>query len=575
MKPLLAYFPLVGTLKTYNARQFVDDSIAAVIVTIMLIPQSLAYALLAGLPPEMGLYASILPLLLYAIFGTSHALSVGPVAVVSLMTATALGTAQAEYGIDYLAGALTLAFLSGVFMLLLGVLRFGFIANLLSHPVVSGFISASAILIALSQFKHILGIRASGSTLLEMSQSQWRALGDTNLLTTVIGAGCLAFLWWSRKGLKPLLQHFRVPNALLMPLVKASPVLAVGVTIALTAGLSLDKHGVNIIGDVPNGLPSLTVPVLRLEWVKALVVPAMLISLIGYVESVSVGKTLAARIRQRIDPNQELIALGAANLGAGLSGGFPVTGGFSRSVVNFDAGAATQIASVLTAIGILLAALFLTPVLYYLPKVTLAATIIVAVLSLVDSKPFVHAWQYSKADFAAIFATFALTLLFGVEVGVLSGVLASISLHLLKTATPHIAEVGLVPDTEHFRNIERHQVETSPTILTLRPDESLYFINANTLIERIYACVAERSAIKHVIIQCNAVNAIDLSALEALEALNEQLSSNGIKLHFSEIKGPVMDKLQKSGFLAHLSGEVFLTQFSAYRLLKSNPKIGV
>lgn len=567
MKQLLPSMPILQTIKHYKKEWLVQDSIAAVIVTIMLIPQSLAYALLAGLPPEMGLYASILPLMLYAIFGSSHALSVGPVAVVSLMTATALSQASNLHGIDYLSGALTLALLSGVFMLLLGFLRFGFIANLLSHPVVSGFISASALMIALSQVKHILGINASGATLFEMLHSQAQQLTQIKWLTVVIGISVLAFLWWSRKHLKLLLQRIGLPNAWVFPLVKSSPVLAVIATVAASALFNLSDKGVAIIGQVPKGLPSFTSPLLDMNTIQALWLPAVLISIIGYVESVSVGKTLAARIRRRINPNQELVALGAANVGAAFSGGFPVTGGFSRSVVNFDAGAATQVASLLTAIGILLAALFLTPILYFLPKVTLAATIIIAVLSLVDQKPFIHAWQYSKTDFIAIASTFLLTLILGVEVGVLSGVVASITLHLIKTAKPHIAEVGLVPETEHFRNIHRHNVETSEQLLTLRPDESLYFINANALIDCIYHRVATRPELKHIIIQCTAINEIDLSALEALEALNEQLDDNGIKLHLSEVKGPVMDKLKRSGFLSQLSGRIFLTQFQAYKTL--------
>lgn len=561
--------PLVNTLKNYSKPLFIQDSIAAVIVTIMLIPQSLAYALLAGLPPETGLYASILPLMFYAVFGTSHALSVGPVAVVSLMTATALSAAQ-QQGIDYASGALTLALLSGTFMLLLGGLRFGFIAHLLSHPVVSGFISASALLIAVSQMKHLLGITANGSTLLEMAGSLWQNAAQTQWLALMIGIAVLIFLEWTKRRLQPTLARMGLPKGLILPLVKASPVFAVIATIAVSAGFDLAAQGVAIVGEVPTGLPVLSLPTLNLTWVQALIVPAMLISLIGYVESVSVGKTLAARVRQRIRPNQELIALGSANVASAFSGGFPVTGGFSRSVVNFDAGAATQIASVLTGLGILLAAVFLTPVLYFLPKVTLAATIIVAVLSLVEVQPFIHAWHYAKTDFIAIMGTFVLTLTLGVEVGVLSGVVASIALHLIKTAKPHIAEVGRVPQTEHFRNIHRHTVETSPHVLTLRPDESLYFVNANYLAEHIYSRLASQASIQHIIIQCTAINDIDLSALETLQALNIQLTETHVTLHLSEVKGPVMDKLQRTGFLSELSGEVFLTQFAAYQQLTCN-----
>jgi SulP family sulfate permease len=284
---------------------------------------------------------------------------------------------------------------------------------------------------------------------------------------------------------------------------------------------------------------------------------------------VSVGKTLADKRRQRIDANQELVALGAANVASAVSGGFPVTGGFSRSVVNFDAGAQTQLASVLAALGIAVAALVLTPVLYFLPKATLAATIIVAVTSLIDFSLIRLAWNYSKSDFIAVTVTIVVTLLFGVELGVLAGIVSSIALHLHETSQPHIAVVGEVPGTEHFRNVKRHEVVTYPSIVSLRIDESLYFANAGYMESAIYAIVAERDEqLKHIVLQCTAVNAIDLSALEALESVVQRLAEQGIKLHLSEVKGPVMDKLQRSHFLSQLSGQVFLSQHQACEALK-------
>ena len=299
-----------------------------------------------------------------------------------------------------------------------------------------------------------------------------------------------------------------------------------------------------------------------------LAVSALLISIIGFVESVSVGKTLAAKRRQRIDPNQELIALGAANVASGVSGGFPVTGGFSRSVVNFDAGAETPAASIFAAVGIALAALVLTPVLFFLPKATLAATIIVAVTTLIDLHVIRRAWEYSLSDFIAVVTTILATLLFGVELGVLAGILSSIGLHLYKTTRPHIAVVGAVAGTEHFRNIERHNVITHPNIVSLRVDQSLYFANASYLEDYIYQLIAEVEGLEHVILQCTAVNEIDLSALEALEAINHRLREQGLTLNLSEVKGPVMDALQKSDFLKHLSGKVYLTHHQAVKDLK-------
>jgi SulP family sulfate permease len=310
-------------------------------------------------------------------------------------------------------------------------------------------------------------------------------------------------------------------------------------------------------------LPPLTLPIWDLALWKALAVPALLISVVGFVESVSVGQTLAAKRRQRIAPNQELVALGASNVSAALTGGFPVTGGFARSVVNFDAGAKTPAAGIYTAAGITLASLFLTPALYYLPQATLAATIVVAVLSLVDLSIFKKTWRYSKADFVAVLATLLVTLALGVELGLVTGVGVSLALYLYRTSRPHIAEVGLVPGTEHFRNIMRHEVGTQPTVLGLRIDESLYFANSRVLEDYVNDCVAIHPQLAHVVLQCSAVNSIDASALESLEAIDSRLRDSGILLHLSEVKGPVMDRLKHTHFLRDLSGKVYLTHYQA------------
>ena len=311
-------------------------------------------------------------------------------------------------------------------------------------------------------------------------------------------------------------------------------------------------------------------PGLSPDLLEALLLPAILISVIGFVESVSVAQTLAAKKRQRIDPDQELIGLGAANLGAAFTGGYPVTGGFARSVVNFDAGAETPAAGAFTAIGLSFAAVALTPLVYYLPNATLAATIIVAVLSLVDLSILRKTWNYARTDFAAVAATIVLTLGLGVEIGVAAGVLLSVALHLYKTSRPHVAEVGLVPGTQHFRNILRHDVETNPAIVTLRVDESLYFVNARFLEDLIQARVTEGCAIRDVVLMFSAVNEVDFSALESLEAINSRLGDMGVGLHLSEVKGPVMDRLEKTDFLEHLNGRVFLSQFDAFAALNKN-----
>lgn len=559
--------PILDWGRRYDRHALQNDLLAALIVTIMLIPQSLAYAMLAGLPPEAGIYASILPILLYAIFGTSRALAVGPVAVVSLMTAAAVGQVAAQGTAGYAVAALTLAFLSGVILLAMGLFRLGFLANFLSHPVIAGFITASGLLIALSQVKHILGITAGGQNLPVMLAGIWQGLGQTNIWTLVIGGLSLIFLFWARKGLRPWLLARGLPAGLAAVLTRAGPVAAVFVTTLATWGLGLTDRGVRVVGAVPQGLPPLTLPDLSPGLIGALFMPALLISVIGFVESISVGQTLAAKKRQRIDPDQELIGLGMANIGAGISGGYPVTGGFARSVVNFDAGAETPAAGAFTAMGLALAAVLLTPLIFFLPDATLAATIIVAVLSLVDLGILRRAWGYNRADFAAVSGTILLTLLAGVETGVMAGVLLSVALHLYKTSRPHVAEVGLVPGTQHFRNIHRHDVQTDPSLLTLRIDESLYFANARFLEDHLLDRVTRDAGLRHVVLMCSAVNDIDLSALESLEALNQRLREMGVTLHLSEVKGPVMDRLRRGHFLNDLTGQVFLCQYDAFRAL--------
>ncbi|MEY8800136.1 SulP family inorganic anion transporter [Leisingera sp. XS_AS12] len=563
LSQLARYLPILDWGRRYDRGQFTGDMLAAVIVTIMLIPQSLAYALLAGMPPEAGIYASIAPIVLYAIFGTSRALAVGPVAVVSLMTAAAVGEIAQSGTAGYTAAALTLAFISGAMLLALGLFRLGFLANFLSHPVIAGFITASGILIAASQLRHILGIDAEGHTLVEILVSLWTHLNEVNLITVVLGVTSTGFLFWVRGGLEPLLRRMGLGRRLAGIGAKMGPVLAiVGTTLAVWA-FELGEKGVAIVGAVPQSLPPLTFPTVSPDLVLQLFVPALLISIIGFVESISVAQTLAAKKRQRIDPDQELIGLGSANLGAAFTGGFPVTGGFSRSVVNFDAGAETPAAGAFTAVGLAFTALFLTPLIYFLPKAALAATIIVAVLSLVDFSILRRAWTFSHADFAAVSVTILLTLLLGVEAGVTAGVVTSIFVHLYKTSRPHLAVVGRVPGTEHFRNVLRHKVETQPHVLSLRIDESLYFPNARFLEDQLARYAAEKAELTDVVLMFSAVNEIDLSALESLETINTRLNDAGVRLHLSEVKGPVMDRLKRSHFLEELSGDVFLSQHEA------------
>ncbi|HUH87113.1 MAG TPA: sulfate permease [Pusillimonas sp.] len=557
------WLPILSWGRQYDRDQFGGDLLAAAIVTLMLIPQSLAYAMLAGVPAQAGLYASILPLVAYAVFGSSRTLAVGPAAVTSLMTAAAIGQVATSGSAAYWEATLVLALMSGLILILMGLLRLGFLANYLSHPVVSGFISASAVLIALSQVRHVLGIPAQGGTLPQLLPSLWQGLPHTNLPTLALGLGALGFLWWSRSRLKPLLLRAGVGMRWADALAKAGPVAAIAATTLAVWAWGLAARGVNVVGNVPQGLPPFTVPVWNPALWMDLALPALLLGVVGFVESISVGQTLAAKRRQRVVPDQELVALGASNVAAAFSAGLPVTGGFSRSVVNFDAGAQTPAAGVYTAVGIAAVTLLFTPVLRYLPQATLAATIIVAVLSLVDLGTLKRTWRYSRFDFAVVAGTLGVTLVAGVEAGLIVGVALALVLHLYRSSRPHIAVVGQVPGTEHFRNVLRHKVGTSPHVLGLRIDESLYFANARYLEDRINEAVAGLPELRHVVLQCSAINAIDASALESLEHIEARLVDAGIRLHLSELKGPVQDRLARTDFLQNLSGKVYLTHYQA------------
>ncbi|GKW48058.1 SulP family inorganic anion transporter [Halomonas sp. NCCP-2165] len=565
---LKRYLPILTWLPHYTRRLCAADLLAGIIVTIMVIPQSLAYALLAGLPAVVGLYASILPLLAYTLLGTSRTLAVGPVAIVALMTGAALAGVATPGTPEYLQAALVLSLLSGLMLVIMGLARLGFLANFLSHPVISGFLTASGLLIAAGQAGHLLGIPGDGYTLLEQLLSLAANLDRLHWPTLAIGGGSLAFLVAVRRYGQASLRRLGLPANLAGLLTRSGPVLAVVVTTLVTWRLGLDRAGVAVIGEIPRGLPPLTLPGFDSTLWRALLMPALLISVVGFVESVSMAQMLAARRRERLSPNQELLGLGGANLTAAFSAGMPVTGGLSRTVINYDAGARTPMAGVFAALGIGLVTLALTPWLYYLPIATLAATITVAILTLVDIPMLRQTWRYSRSDFAAMAVTILLTLTEGVELGILAGVTLSIGLFLYRTSRPHCALVGLVPGTEHFRNPERHEVETLGHVAFLRVDESLYFANARYLEDTVLELVAARPGLEHVVLICSAVNLIDASALESLDAINARLKEAEVTLHLAEVKGPVMDRLKHSDFLDDLGGRVFLSTYAAWSELK-------
>lgn len=550
-------------LRQYHTATAAQDALAAAIVTLLLIPQSLAYALLAGVPLTLGLYASLLPLVVYAIFGSSYYLSVGPAAVLSLMNMAVLQPLYPPGSPEFIAASALIALLSGLILLGMARLRLGFLANFLSHPVISGFMTASALLIAFSQLKYLFGVGGGGDTLPRLLISLWQHLPETSGLTLLLGLSALGLLYAIRSRLKAWLCRRGLSVFWAETWARTGPVWVLVLLTALVALLGLDQQGVRIVGAIPAGLPELNLP--PLDWDLAVHVfpAAVLLSLVGFVESVSVGHTLAARRRQRINPDQELVGLGAANLASAFSGGLAVTGGVSRSVANFEAGAQTPMAGIMTAVGVALSLAYLTPLLYYLPHAVLAATIIIAVLGLMDFHSLRQTWHYSKHDGLAQWATLIGVLALGVEQGLLLGVGLSLVLFLGRTSRPHIAVVGQLPGSEHFRNIERFAVQESPLVLSLRLDESLYFPNARYLEDRVSALLVERPQVRHLVLMCSGVNLIDASGLDSLEAIRFRLQEAGIALHLSEVKGPVMDRLQRSEFLQRLSGPVFLSQYQA------------
>ncbi|MHC4839703.1 MAG: SulP family inorganic anion transporter [Planctomycetota bacterium] len=564
---LARLLPFTNWLFHYDRKNFVGDLTAGIVVAIMLVPQGMAYAMLAGLPPEVGLYASILPLVIYGLFASSRVTATGPVAMVSLMVATGIGGFAVSGSPEYIGLALTLALMVGVIQLVMGALRLGFMVNFLSHPVVSGFTSAAALIIGFSQFKHIMAVNVGRADYpFQTIASLATEVPNSHLLTVAMGIGSIVILVYFKKYLASHLKALRVREKIALPVSKAAPLVVVllGTVGVYMAGWS----DVKSVGDIPAGLPAITLPAMELSVLTLLTPIALTIVFVSYMESVSVSKSLAAKRRQSIDANQELIALGGANLGAAFTGGYPVTGGFSRSVVNYSAGANTGLASLITAGLVALTVMFLTPLFYYLPKVVLATIIVVAVSTLVDFKTARHTLKFSKADGAALLVTFIGVLGLGIEVGLVIGIGVSLVMHLARTSRPHVAVVGRIGESEHFRNIQRHPVLTYPNLLLVRVDESLYFANTRFLEDKLQALVSDNPDASHVVLIFSAVNNIDASALESLENTVNKLRDAGVTMHLAEVKGPVHDRLQRIGFNQELApGRIFMSTHQAVAAL--------
>lgn len=557
----------------YERKHLPGDALAGVIVATLLIPQAMAYALLAGLPPEVGLYASLLPLAVYALLGSSRYLSVGPSALLSLLIVTQVA-AWAEPGSSrYLAFAMATALMVGFMQIAMGAARLGVITNFLSQPVLSGFSSAAACHIALSQMKHLLGVQVPRTDHLhELLGELFRAIPQTHLPTLAISAASILLLLAFKHLLPQVLGRWNaLPLALAQSVSKSGPIVVVIAGTVIVAVFHMGaRHGVGIVGEIPSGLPGFAFPELAASEFLVLIPLALTVSFIGFLGNISVAKSLAAKRRQKVDSNQEFIALGAANLAAGVTGGYPVSGSFARSMVNFTAGAKTGLASLITVVVVGVAAMFLMPLFHHLPQSVLAAIIIIAVIGLMDLAMPRRLWHYNKADAAALILTFVAVLALGVTKGILIGVASTILLYLWRTSHPHMAIVGRVPNTEHFRNVQRHTVQTLPHVLLLRIDESLYFANAKYIEDFVLCAAADRPRLRHLVLICNAINFVDASALETLSDLRDRMKDAGIELYLTEVKGPVMDRLADTEFLEQLGSErVFLSTEEVFKKLAS------
>ena len=523
------------------------DIIAGVTVALVLVPQSMAYAQLAGLPVYYGLYASFLPPMVAALFGSSRQLATGPVAVVSLMTAAALAPIAAGSPEGYLAYALLLAFMVGAFQLFLGVFRLGVLVDFLSHPVVVGFTNAGAIIIATSQLSKLFGVTVEKAehhyeTVIRVVEA---AVDHTHMPTLWMGLLALGIMY----GLKRYLP--KIPSVLV----------AVVATTVLAWFTDFKGAGGAVVGTIPEGLPGFTLPVFDLDVVKQLITAAITISLIGFMEAISIAKAMAARTRQRLDANQELIGQGLSNMLSGCFSGYPVSGSFSRSAVNINAGAMTGVSSVITGAVVGITLLWLTPLLYHLPQATLAAVIIMAVINLIKFKPIVHAWKAQPHDGAVAVITFVLTLAMAphLDKGILVGVALSIGLFLYRSMRPRVAVLSRYPDGT-FRDVNVHGLPTSPKIAVIRFDGSLYFANAGYFETKVLEVVASNPELRYVIVDASGINQLDATGEEVLYHLTQRLRTGGVQLLVAQMKKQFMDTLRRTNILDKFGEEHFFSR---------------
>ena len=551
----MSIFPALKWLKTYHPTHFKADVVAALIVLAMLVPQGMAYAMLAGLPPVMGIYASILPMIIYAFTGSSTTLSIGPVAIISMMVFSALQPLFAVGSTAYIEAACLLAIMVGIISLILGLFRFGFLIQLISHPVIKSFIIASALLIALGQFKFLLDIPLQTNNIPEFIGSLVNNFHHISFLSVGVSLAAISILVFLPKWVRSDFLN------------KTIPLLLVLSSIIVVYAFSLDQHGLKTVGIIPTGLPSFHFPTWNFDLVQKLLPSAFIIAMISFVESLAIAQATALQKRDDLNSNQELIALGLANIAAGINMGFAVSGSLSRTVVNSDAGAKTPMSGVMSSLLMIAVSLYFTSFFQNLPLTILAATIFVSIWKLVSFLPFFETWKYSKADGLAMWATFLGVTCIDISTGLVIGIILTFILLLWRISRPHIAVIGLVEGTQHFRNVSRYDVLTTETIASFRIDENLNFLNAHVLKGYIITELSHNPQIQHVVINCSSISNIDLSAVEMLEELNGELLQLGIQLHLSEVKSPVMDRLNSSRLINMLSGKIFLSHYQAIQTL--------
>lgn len=551
----MSIFPALKWLKTYHPTHFKADVVAALIVLAMLVPQGMAYAMLAGLPPVMGIYASILPMIIYAFTGSSTTLSIGPVAIISMMVFSALQPLFAVGSTAYIEAACLLAIMVGIISLILGLFRFGFLIQLISHPVIKSFIIASALLIALGQFKFLLDIPLQTNNIPEFIGSLVNNFHHISFLSVGVSLAAISILVFLPKWVRSDFLN------------KTIPLLLVLSSIIVVYAFNLDQHGLKTVGIIPTGLPSFHFPTWNFDLVQKLLPSAFMIAMISFVESLAIAQATALQKRDDLNSNQELIALGLANIAAGINMGFAVSGSLSRTVVNSDAGAKTPMSGVMSSLLMIAVSLYFTSFFQNLPLTILAATIFVSIWKLVSFLPFFETWKYSKADGLAMWATFLGVTCIDISTGLVIGIILTFILLLWRISRPHIAVIGLVEGTQHFRNVSRYDVLTTETIASFRIDENLNFLNAHVLKGYIITELSHNPQIQHVVINCSSISNIDLSAVEMLEELNGELLQLGIQLHLSEVKSPVMDRLNSSRLINMLSGKIFLSHYQAIQTL--------